>query len=307
MSNSLKIAYPLPWFSIQDHIIRLKADGLTILETTQASEFLGHVGYYAVSGYCLAFQDATKRFTSTVTFDQIQSAYRFDVQLRDLLNEALEWIEIDLCATVSNYFGKQYGPFGHTEAGSFHQQFSYTTSHSSWLTKLHEEAKRSQEPFVNHFNQTYIEYPDLPIWVAVEIMSFGSLSHMISAMKKHDRRQVANDYGVSPGGLAKAVHHFTYIRNLCAHHSRLWGKVWKIMPELPNDTEWSGQNTVSNRRLFSTFLLIRHMLKRRPSINGESNEWRKRVTSLLQVLPEVPDPHGLLGLPINWTQHPVWQ
>ncbi|MDZ7618082.1 MAG: hypothetical protein U1E05_13845, partial [Patescibacteria group bacterium] len=51
------------------------------------------------------------------------------------------------------------------------------------------------------------------------------------------------------------------IRNLCAHHARLWDRVWTIKPERPAGKDWQPPNLPSNSRLFATLLILRHMMK----------------------------------------------
>ena len=111
------------------------------------------------------------------TFEQIVDAYQFDLSLRDLVTEALEIIEVDLRAAIAYFFGQRYGAFGHTVATNFYAGFG----HMDWLLRLQEEANRSSELFVTHFQQAYVEFPDLPVWMVTEVMSFGGLSLRVEA------------------------------------------------------------------------------------------------------------------------------
>jgi len=141
----------------------------------------------------------------------------FDRALRDLFTESLELIELDLRTVIAYPFGETYGPFGHTHPSHFYIR----TEYPDWLVKLRGEAKRSRELFIDHDKVTYQEFPDLPIWVATEVMSFGALSRLLPAMAKSDRKRIASRYRLQPLTLASGVHHLVYVRNLCAHHSRL--------------------------------------------------------------------------------------
>jgi abortive infection bacteriophage resistance protein len=130
-----------------------------------------------------------------VTFDHVKASCQFDASLRDLFNEALEIIEIDLRTVVAHYFGNSYGAFGHTDPASFHPEFDKRITHNNWLDEIRKEASRSRELFIRHFERKYTQYPDLPVWVVTEIMTFGSLARMIRAMHKADRQNVARSTG----------------------------------------------------------------------------------------------------------------
>lgn len=301
-----KVPYAKPWLSVADQVSKLEARGLQVDDRPDAESFLRHVNYYRFAGYCLAFEQPRHSFPKGVTFEQVKFAYTFDGQLRDLFTEALELIEIDLCTSVAHSFGRKYGAFGHTLAAHFHNRFDFNTTHATWLSKLHEETKRSRELFVNHFRRKYAEYPNLPIWAATEVMSFGGLSRMVAALHKHDRQAIAQEYGVSAKVLSSVTHHFAYVRNLCAHHSRLWDRIWSIKPELPREADWSTPNIVSNERLYTTLLLMRKLLLRSDQIRPDADAWRDRVNTLLSSPPAAQNAAALMGLPNNWTQHPVW-
>jgi len=298
------VPYTKVWLSVPDQVKKLERRGLTVTDRSGAESFLRHVNYYCFTGYCLAFERSRDVFHAGVTFEHIQAAYDFDVTLRDLFNEALELIEIDLCTSVAHSFGGKYGAFGHLSPSNFHQDFDHNTTHAKWLDKLHEETKRSNELFIKHFRKQYCDYPNLPIWTVTEVMSFGGLSRMIAALHKCDRDDIAREYGVPARVLASMTHHFAYVRNLCAHHGRLWDRIWAIKSDLPNHQDWQ---SVSNKRLFSTLLLMRKTMNRISLANKFSEEWRDRLTTLLTAPPKVPDPNASMGLTSNWKSHPVWQ
>lgn len=307
LSGSPPIRYTKPWLAVADQLTKLQLRGLAVGNVAEAETFLAHVNYYRFTGYCLAFEKSRDRFRPGVSFDQLRQACQFDATLRDLFTEALELIEIDIRTTTAYAFGETFGAFGHSVPASFHPRFDFKGTHAEWLDKLRKETQRSSELFVRHFRSRYREFPDLPIWAVTEVMSFGSVSRMIGGLQKNDRRRIASQYGVSPKVLSSLTHHLAYVRNLCAHHCRLWDRVWSVKPDLPDSADWRGNNVVSNERVFSTLLLMRQLLKRSPHLKSEADRWRERVNELLTVLPSVPDPGKELGLTADWQQHPVWR
>ncbi|MDZ4818449.1 MAG: Abi family protein [Planctomycetota bacterium] len=294
------IPYNKPWLSYADQLALLESRGIAVNDRSAAEAFLAHVNYYRISGYCLAFETNRHVYPKGVTFEQIRQAYDFDRDLRDLVTEALEVMEVDFRAAIAYHFGKAYGAFGHLDSNNFFARFD----HDEWLDKLRIEANRSSELFVTHFQRNYQEFPDLPVWIASEIMSFGCLSHMYRGMNKNDQRQIARRYRFQPHTLVKVLHHFVYIRNLCAHHSRLWDRVWSIKPELPFGPAWKA---INNGRMFATVLLLYEMMRQAPSVAPFDAAWKARLFQRLDSLPAVSDPLATMGLTSHWQMHPVWK
>jgi abortive infection bacteriophage resistance protein len=88
--------------------------------------------------------------------------------------------------------------------------------------------------------------------MVTEVMSFGGLSKMFMGMSRRDQKVISNRYGLQPIILQSWMHHFVYVRNLCAHHSRVWDRVWAIKPTLPYGKDWAAPNLRSNRHLLAT-------------------------------------------------------
>jgi abortive infection bacteriophage resistance protein len=295
-------AFAKPWKSCGEQVGILASRGLRVADATAAETFLSHINYFRFSGYCLAFESSRHVFQPGTTFEHIRHAYEFDWMLRDLISDALEVIEIDIRAAVAQQFGHRYGPFGHANAANFFHRLN----HPEWIAKLHEESTRSSELFVVHFRRTYREFPDLPIWMATEIISLGGLSKMVNGLLKDDLKVVARRYNLQPQDFPDWMHHLVYVRNLCAHHARVWDRIWTIKPTLPAAFAWQPPKLPGNNRLFVTLLILSFMLKRCPSMIDFRAGWRKRIEEHLKYLPTTPDAMGKMGLTSNWFAHPFW-
>jgi abortive infection bacteriophage resistance protein len=290
---------------------------VTVTDEAAAQEFLSHVNYYRLSGYCLAFENGGRHtFAPGTTFADIQFAYNFDFALRDLLSEALEVVEVDVRTAVAYRFGKQYGAFGHATPANFFQPPIRLPGaprppeefvHNDWFNGLCSEVGRSKELFVEHFKATYSDYPKLPVWIATEVMSFGTLSKMCRGMLGSDQRAVAARYSVQRGILLSWAHHLTVVRNHCAHHARVWDRLWSVKPVLPAGNSWRPPYLPHNQRLSVTLLILNQLLKKCPSANQFAIEWRDRVNKLLAQPPKAPSVMDKMGLTPEWASGPLWQ
>ena len=304
MSNPPPLpAYQKPWLSFPEQIALLQSRGMVVDDVQAAVEFLQHVNYYRFSGFCVAFESSRHQFPDGVTFEQVQAACKFDRDLRDLVTEALEVVELDFRTAVAYHFSEQYGPFGHVTPGNFFKRFD----HAEWMDRLRSEAKRSSEEFVEHFKATYREFPDLPIWVLTETMSFGGLSRMCSGMLKRDQKVIAQRYGLQPRDWVSWLHHLNYVRNLCAHHARLWDRTWSIKPQLPAARFWNPPDLPGNNRLFATLLILNYLMVHCATVTAYAAKWRSRVEALIDQPPKVANASHLMGLTATWKTHPLWK
>jgi abortive infection bacteriophage resistance protein len=293
--------------SVADQVTLLESRGLIIDDRPLAEAFLGYANYYRFSGYCLAFQDRSDHFRGGVKFGDIVYAYQFDSDLRSLVGDWLELAEIDLRTQSVHLFSEKYNAFGHCNPANFANPFSIKITHAEWLARLQEDTKNSEkERCVSHFKDRYLEYPNLPIWAAAEVMTFGLLSRFISGMKRKDRKALAKFYNLNSDELASMVHHLSYVRNVCAHHGRLWERYHQIKLLLPATPEWQGSNKIDNARLFCTLVFLRILTRRTPHILDAANRCHQKINDLLERPPQVPNPSSRLGLPANWQQHPLW-
>ena len=301
-----------PWLSVDEQVKKLADRGLVVEDEDKAKAFLRHVGYYRFAGYLLAFEVSRHQYFEGTTFAHIQTAYEFDARLRDLFREAIELVEVDLCSTVAYSFGEKYGAFGHIDPNNFHPDFGNfhsepeKVSHPEWLERLQKEANRSREIFAQHFRRKHTEFPDLPIWAATELMTFGQMSRMIRALKRIDRKQISDLYGIPERVLRSLVLHLTYVRNCCAHNLRLWDKKWAVQPELPKHGDWQSPKLETKKRVFATVLLVKQLLDSCTAIESAVGSWRDRMTELLSHPPNLENANTKLGLPDDWKQHPVW-
>lgn len=305
--------YDKPWSSCEDMIVRLRARGLIIVDDEKATSYLSRIGYYRLSGYWYSFRQLKEKeridqFIAGATFEQAVQLYVFDKKLRLLVMDALERIEIAFRVEIANLLGKK-DPFAYRNPDLFHDKFVNARSgisHKSWLTKQESLIHRSREKFIEHNKKKY--GLSLPIWITCEVWDFGSLSILYGGMEEKDQDAIANKFGLSNGRvLATWLRSLNYIRNLCAHHSRLWNRNIVEIPRLPskNEVPWVASFIKDQRLKSRPFLLLcitKHLMD---SINPSSTWWSRLSNLMLTEMPDLRE-IGLdlksMGVTENWTQ-----
>ena len=308
--------YAKPWLSTDQQLDQLEARGLLVSDRDKALDYLKRIGYYRLSGYWFAFRErsgpcctldkprptkpqakgesiALDSFRPGASFQNAVDLYVFDKQLRLLVLDALERIEIALRVDVSHTLG-QLDAFAYLKGDLFHSGFSQVlgkdsglTRHHDWLGKHAQLIGRSKEDFVNH-NKAKYGLP-LAIWVASEVWDFGTLSTLYDGMREAEQDAISAKYGVGNGRtFATWLRSLNYLRNVCAHHSRLWNRNIVDQPKLPVVAEmpWVApfeNNAHARARCYLLLCMLRHLLQ----VVNPTSSWPERMKDHLQAFPNL--------------------
>lgn len=293
------------------------AGRITLHQATEvARQWFSFVGYYRFSGYWYPYRakqpngPRSSSFQPGVTFDQFVALYTFDRRLKLLVQDAVERIEIAMRVKFGRTLGRR-GPFAHQDPTQLDQRFASSSRYADWQARLAKERSRSREDFVLHFRTSYDG--DLPIWVATEILDFGALSILYSGMKRADRDTVAAQFGAvdargQPNGFALAswFKQLNIIRNIVAHHSRLWncniGQRPALAP-LRAIPALAGVTNTELDRLFGPLTIAAYLLQH----VSPGSDWTTRVRRLIEAeLAATGRDEDDMGFPTRWRQQPLW-
>lgn len=258
------------------------------------------VGYYRLCGYWHHLKLANEHFKPGSEFERVWTTYNFDRRLRMVVMEAIERVEVAIRSDVYHAIVMKHGPFGHCSKSNF------PNAKPDQFEKMHEslraEAKKSREPFVLHFKAKYDEFPDLPLWAAAQIITFGTVLTMLNMSASDIRPAIAKKFGVTDTVFASWLLTLNLVRNICAHHSRLWNRELSLKPMIPNvknGPAWHAP-AIPNHRLFAILTMLQVMQRE----IAPNSKWRERVFELFDAFPTVPlEPMGMTS---GWRDHQLW-
>ena len=285
-NNSEKARIKKPT-SFREQVNILKSRGLEIKDEEQAIETLSRINYYRLSAYMLSYK-ADNKFCEGVSFDDVYCLYEFDKKLRSMIMGVLETIEVAFRTHISYLIAHQYGATGYEN----HEHFRNTTHHSNMMQKIQEEIDRSDEVFVQHHKSAYEGV--FPVWVAIELTSFGLLSKIYNNMKEEDQNLIARDYYNTKGEYVKSwLYTLSVFRNICAHYGRLYDRRLKITPKLFRADMKKG---LKNDTVFSVLFVTGRLLR-------DKSEWQNFVTNLTALIENTEHVDlKLMGFPHNWEE-----
>lgn len=265
-------------------------------------QILQNVNYYRLSGYLYPYRKSGDDFKPNTMFSEVWRHYTFDRRLRLVVMDAIERVEISIRTQLIHQLSHSTGAFGYIKH-SFFPNIS-ESNHSRLLSSLEFEFTRSREVFVRHFKKKYgDEHAYLPFWMVGEIMSFGSMLTMYMGTSSGIKRGMAAYYGVPDEVLTSWLKTINVVRNICAHHGRLWNRVLGVKPYIPRKnkyTEWHVPVQITQDKVFGIITILYYMLSRVAS----KSRWRDRFENLLKEYPDVNIQN--MGFPINWRASRIW-
>ena len=216
---------PKPFLTYEQQLVKLR-DEKHIVIADEAGTLckLQQVGYYSlVSGYKhLLRLPAQKIYKDGTAFEELVSLYEFDEALRELFLHYLLHIERHVRSLLSYYFTEKYG-----EAQSAYllkTNYNYVRKHQQGIDRLVHELQKltltTQHSYIAYQQNTY---HNVPLWVLVNALTFGTLSKMYFFFPFDLQSKVSKNFAhVNEKQLGQFLAVMTKFRNVCAHNERLF-------------------------------------------------------------------------------------
>ena len=328
--------------SITEQIGILQHRGLAIQNPERAERYLEVISYFRLSAYMRPFQKnineqvVDHQFKDGTEFKQIVDLYAFDRELRLLIMDAIERVEVAIRATLNNVMANKHqtddicsGSHWYLNESLFKSSYQHKrllkeiedkqSKESNDLqrdvkkierTSVSAEVKdrrierRVRENYARFYQHTYDSPKLMPGWAMVEELTLGSISHLYRGLAKdNDRKDIARRFDLPQEVLESWLHTLNFVRNCCAHHSRLWNRELSVQPKIPNGDNWQMPDRLEpsqvqpKRRIYMVLLMLGHLMRQ---VSPDS-QWHKKVKALVTLHPEIPI--FPMGLPDDWLTH----
>lgn len=294
----------------QQQIELLEIRGMIINDHDKARFYLQQLNYYRLRGYWLPFEirgatsptenSTPHQFQPGTTFEMVLNLYVFDRELRLLVLDAIERIEVSVRSVWAYQLAHLHGPHAHLDATLASDQKEWQKNFQT----LRRQVKDSKETFIEHMRDTYQE--QLPaIWACCEVMSLGLLSRWYKYLRPaKTRKEISRTYDphLHDEVFESWLHHLNIIRNICAHHKRLWNREFVGTPVLPKTRPQIiiGEFVSNSRKLYNSLVIIVYLLDR----ISPGHTWRTRLKRLIR---RHKVPTASMDFPKNWKRRAIWQ
>ena len=282
--------------------------GMDIEDRDEATFLLQQVSYYRLSGYCYPFREFKNSSRADTFFPgtrwrDVVDLYRFDSRLRTATFTALTPIELAIRAHLGHELGS-LDPLIHLDPKKLGVTVDTPKEkkYNSWRKRYDRELESSREDFVKHHKQKY--GGKLPVWAATEIMDWGSLTYLYELSPTSVQNTISSQCDLTAPQLRSWLKALNIVRNICAHHGRLFNRVHAISPKLPAQGIHTDLDCINTdwKRTFGQLTLVQLLLDRLNVGN------KKLLPTVVQSFPEVQIvPISHMGAPDNWqTASRLW-
>lgn len=231
-----------------EQLALLQSRGCVVSDPVFCKTVLKRINYYRFSAYFLPFRKADGTYRDGTSFHKVYRIYEFDRKMRQLLFSAIEQVELYLRTQLAYYHAHKYGALGYKNSDNFRSSADCERVNDIFET---EKSRNKKIPFVKHHIEKY--NGEFPVWVAMELFSFGALSLFYRGMITADKKEIAKEsFGTTYGNLDSWLRCCTDLRNICAHYGRLYYRIFAAVPATPNEFP-----RILGRHLFDNIIMLK--------------------------------------------------
>ena len=311
-----------PPLTYEKQVELLLSRGLIVTDRKRAERHLANISYYRLSAYMLPYKKKENgiiidAFKEGTTWDDIYDLYVFDRKLRLLVFDAIERLEVAIRTQIIYQLSHKYGSHWQDNAHIFNPPREVTLRDGRKITidvyreiqsHIKEQLHSNRaEVFIQHYHNKYGTPENPPSWMSVEIMYFNHLSKICTGLKNRaDINGIASYFALPPKTFCSWLHTMNYVRNICAHHSRLWNRDLNIVPEkLSFSTRlvWiSNPDTAKRSKTYYFFCMINYMLQ----VANPTSQFKSKLKELLEEYKNVISLDSM-GFPQGWKEEKMWE
>lgn len=296
--------YPKQILTITQQIQSYIDAGITITSCGDVEKALKTVGFYRLRGYSFHLYDnAAKKYVPGTKFEDILKLYQFDQELSVLIFSMISKIEVALRVRLVEALLIYREPLILQDSSIFKDKKLYWQN----MSAIASEIARSNDVFIKHNFDNHDG--EVPVWAAVEVLSFGTLSKIIKNLKTgagssysilaanyQYKSKKGNSVNPSQKMLASWVQCVSVLRNMCAHNSRIYNRTIHTAPEILDVDKVTPPPT--HNGLYQVLLAMKYL-------RSSDEEWTVFVDEFDKLLQNNNGVISLvaMNLPTDWKAH----
>ncbi|MFC4456571.1 Abi family protein [Deinococcus sonorensis] len=224
----MKPVYTKTPLTLPEQVQHLHSKGLLIPDVPHAERVLRRVGLYRFKGFLLPYKTSLG-YRSGTSFADVERLMTVDAELQLHVLKAMQTVEVGVRQAIVQFMIERHGLRWYADSGHFHDPNEFF-NHAEFLVKVTEEFDRMPELFVGHYRERYELGVPPPIWMIAETMTLGGWSKLFAALRsQEDKDGIAALLNVRASTFTSWLHALTVVRNVCAHQSRLYDRVFATM------------------------------------------------------------------------------
>jgi abortive infection bacteriophage resistance protein len=294
--------YPKKIISFDKQIEQLRSRDMIIEDADNAKEFLKNISYFRLQGFWWEFQidKNNHKFKPNTTFENVIDLYTFDRKLRLIIFDALERIEIALRTKMIYYLSIEKDQWWFEDESIFFTKKYFEES----IEDIDKELGRTKEIFIETHYANYGDEHRPPAYKTLEVVTFGCLSKLYSNLNNNIKAKdrIAKEFNLPNYDFLKSwLKSFNTIRNITAHHSRLWNRNIDFPPKSLHKTEYDfiqiPENVNSLYHCLSCIIFVLNKI-------SKGHTAKEKIIELFDDSPFINVSE--MGFPKNWKEQTLW-
>ncbi|MDU4446462.1 MAG: Abi family protein [Anaerococcus vaginalis] len=253
-----------PFKTYDEQIDILKSRNLEIKDKSKAKDILSQINYYNLTnGYKDPFLIKNDKFKDNASLEEIYSLHEMDRELKQVVFASLLRFEKLLKTSCAYNFSNLHkdGLYTYLQVENYSNskyQLSYVLNNLATLSSTIRKQTRisnAKKPIRHYIDK----HEDIPLWVLVNFLTFGNISHFYNSLDESLQNTIAKDFGqrykenynskekISKSELIEVIKICNFFRNVCAHDEVMYSftlnkSCQTAIFEKFFDEEFSGKN-----------------------------------------------------------------
>ena len=231
--------------------------------------------YNIINGYKPLFLDNSyqgqgERYKAGTQFKELYALFLFDRELRSLFLRYILEIENNVRSTIAHVFSEKYGHDNYLKIDNFDKHNTNLSDIADLIATLQRDLAnqlRKKNPMIMHY---VVTYGYVPLWVLVNIVTFGTISVFYSYLRQRDQNDIGRHFNIMPHDMKTYLKNLALARNWCAHDVRFFNKRLKsqissnhIHSNFTRQSTGLRHHSIGKDDIFSIIIIMKQMLPKR--------------------------------------------
>lgn len=251
------------YLGIPEQIELFKSRGMIIENESKAADKLVFINYYKIKEASLPFFK-NGRYIENTKFEDIIFRFYEDRNLRLYFMRIIEKIEISLKTNFSRILGREFEDTGYLDFKKWTDTKEYCKyfikyKEKEFLKRRDKNIKQSKNKMIKE----YINQNEIPVWLIVDVLTFGEILDLYKLMKEEYKKEIANNHNITVSIFVSWLENINLIRNLSAHNSNVLDISFRTKPKILN--RWKDKILANERngktvnKISKTILIMEHL------------------------------------------------
>lgn len=230
----------------------------------KAAEKLVFINYYKIKEASLPFLH-DGMYEKNTKFEDIVFRFYEDRNLRLYFLRIVEKIEVSLKTNFSRILGREFEDTGYLDFKKWTDSEEYCKhfikyKQKEFFRRIDKNIKQSKNKLI----QEYKNQSEIPVWLIVDVLTFGEILDLYKLMKKEYKEEIAENHNITASIFVSWLENINLIRNLSAHNSNVLDILFRTKPKILN--RWKDKiivNEKNNRsvdKICKTILIMEHLI-----------------------------------------------